>query len=274
MKVITVTNQKGGVAKTTTAAALGFGIGQKGYKVLLVDTDAQCNLTDISFPVNEKREVIDQQDIQKSVYDIMTRKEKIKDVILHTQYENVDIVPSSIFLTDIDVQLMSSLRREMILSDALKEVADKYDYVIIDTPPSLSWMTMNALVASDGVIIPTHLEKFSINGIKQLYENIVTIKSTINANLKILGFVVTRNKGRTAVGKSMRVLVEQFAESMKTSLFKATIREQVAINEAQIVGRNIYDYLNNARKTIRGNVADDYRAFVDEVLEKVEVQDK
>lgn len=274
MKVITVTNQKGGVAKTTTAAALGFGIAQKGYKVLLVDTDAQCNLTDTSFPVNEQGKVINQQEIKKSIFDIMVRKEKIKDVILHTQYDKVDLVPSSIYLSGIDVQLMSSLRREMILADALNEVADNYDYVIIDTPPSLSWMTMNAMVASDDIIIPTYLERFSIQGIKQLYENIVTIKSTINPKLKILGLVVTRNKGKTVVGKNMWATVEKLAEIMQTSVFKATIREQVAINEAQLSGRNIYDYLNKARKTIRGNVADDYRAFVDEVLEKVEVQDR
>ena len=156
------------------------------------------------------------------------------------------------------------------MQEALQEVKDDYDYCVIDTPPSLSWMTLNSLIASDYVIIPTYTERFSMKGINQLYENFMAVKTSVNPNIKLLGFVLTRNK-RNTLSKELKELLEtQFAKNMDTDLFKTTIREQVAVNEAQMLNMNIYDYMKNARKTRTGNVADDYLKFTDEVLERME----
>ena len=269
MKVITITNQKGGVAKTTTAAALGFGLAMKGYKVLFVDADAQGNLTETAYPVDDNGEIItDFGDNNLNM--VMMKQCKLKDTIKHSKYPNVDLVPADLLLSEIDTKLIMVMRREYVMQEALQEVKDDYDYCVIDTPPSLSWMTLNSLIASDYVIIPTYTERFSMKGINQLYENFMAVKTSVNPNIKLLGFVLTRNK-RYTLSKELKELLEtQFAKNMDTNLFKTTIREQVAVNEAQMLNMNIYDYMKNARKTRTGNVADDYLKFTDEVLERME----
>lgn len=268
MIVITITNQKGGVAKTTTAAALGFGLAMKGYKVLFVDADAQANLTETVYPVDENGQIItDFGALNLNM--VMLRKCSLKDTIRHSKYENVDLVPADLFLSEIDTKLMMVMRREYVIREALQTVADEYDFCVIDTPPSLSWMTLNSLIASDAVIIPTYMERFSLKGINQLYENFLTIKNTVNQEIKLLGFLLTRNK-RNSLSKQLKELLEtQIAVNMKTSIFKTTIREQVAVNEAQMLNMNIYDYMKSARKTRTGNVAEDYMNFTEEVLERL-----
>lgn len=270
MKVITITNQKGGVAKTTTAAALGFGLAEMGYKVLFVDTDAQCNLTETVYPVDEHGNI--KYDFNKTIFELMLRECKVEDTICHSKYDRVDIIPASIYLTEIDMRLVTAIRRENIIADALMAVQNDYDFCVIDTPPSLGWMTINAIVASDYLIIPTFTEKFSLNGIQQLYDNYTSIKNTINPKLNILGFLITRNKGKTALARDLKEVLSQFAEEMGTKIFETVIREQVAVNEAQLNEVNIYDYMKKARKTIRGNVSEDYRNFVNEVLVKIGVK--
>ena len=246
MTVITITNQKGGVAKTTTAAALGFGLAMKGYKVLFVDADAQANLTETVYPVDENGQIItDFGDLNLNM--VMLRNCTLKETIRHSKYENVDLVPADLFLSEIDTKLMMVMRREYVIREALESVADEYDFCVIDTPPSLSWMTLNSLIASDAVIIPTYMERFSLKGINQLYENFVTIKNTVNKDIRLT----------------------QIAVNMNTNIFKTTIREQVAVNEAQMLNMNIYDYMKGARKTRTGNVAEDYLNFTDEVLERL-----
>ena len=184
----------------------------------------------------------------------------------------IPIIPASIYLTEIDMRLVTAIRRENIIADALMAVQNDYDFCVIDTPPSLGWMTINAIVASDYLIIPTFTEKFSLNGIQQLYDNYTSIKNTINPKLNILGFLITRNKGKTALARDLKEVLSQFAEEMGTKIFETVIREQVAVNEAQLNEVNIYDYMKKARKTIRGNVSEDYRNFVNEVLVKIGVK--
>lgn len=268
MIVITITNQKGGVAKTTTASALGFGLANRGYRVLFIDTDAQCNLTDNVYPVNVQGEII-REFKDKTINEVMLKKCNITDAIYHTKYERADVVPASLFLTEIDMRLLNSIGRESILQKALKDIEEQYDYCIIDTPPSLGWMTINALTASDYIIIPTFTEKFSIMGIKQLYANYLTISNTVNPKLKLLGFLVTRNKAKSTVARETKEILEDIAREMGVPVFNSVIREQVAVNEAQFTEVSIYDYLKKSTKRVRGNVADDYNNFVDEVLERI-----
>ena len=268
MIVITITNQKGGVAKTTTASALGFGLVNRGYRVLFIDTDAQCNLTDNVYPVNEQGEII--REIKgNTINEVMQKQCKISEAIYHTKYENADLVAASLFLTEIDMKLINSIESESILQKALQEIEEQYDFCIIDTPPSLGWMTINALTASDYMIIPTFTEKFSIMGIKQLYDNYLTISNTVNTNLKLLGFLITRHKAKSTVARETKEILEDLAKDVGVPIFKAVIREQVAINEAQFAEVNIYDYLKKPAKRVRGNVADDYNSFVDEVIERI-----
>lgn len=247
---------------------MGFGLVNRGYRVLFIDTDAQCNLTDNVYPVNEQGEII-RGFKGNTINEVMLKECKIADAIYHTKYENADLVPASLFLTEIDMRLINSIGRESILQKALKDIEEQYDYCIIDTPPSLGWMTINALTASDYIIIPTFTEKFSIMGIKQLYDNYLTISNTVNPKLKLLGFLVTRNKAKSTVARETKEILEDIAREMGVSVFNAVIREQVAINEAQFTEVSIYDYLKKSNKRVRGNVADDYNSFVDEVLERI-----
>lgn len=271
MKIITVTNQKGGVAKTTTAAALGFGLALKGFKVLFVDADAQGNLTETTYPVDDDGNLIEEI-TGGSLFNIMIKEEgyTLKSVIRPSKYPNVDIVPANIMLSEIDMRLITMLSRENILKDALVQVANDYDYCVIDTPPSLGWMTLNALVASDYLIIPTYTERFSLKGIKQLYENITDVKRSVNKKLEILGLLITRNK-KTLLSNDLKEILRLSAENMNTSLFNTVIREQVAINEAQMSEKSIYEYMRNIKKR-NGTVADDYKNFTEEVLERMEAK--
>ena len=254
MKIITVTNQKGGVAKTTTAAALGFGLALKGFKVLFVDADAQGNLTETTYPVDDDGNLIEEI-TGGSLFNIMIKEEgyTLKSVIRPSKYPNVDIVPANIMLSEIDMRLITMLSRENILKDALVQVANDYDYCVIDTPPSLGWMTLNALVASDYLI-----------------ENITDVKRSVNKKLEILGLLITRNK-KTLLSNDLKEILRLSAENMNTSLFNTVIREQVAINEAQMSEKSIYEYMRNIKKR-NGTVADDYKNFTEEVLERMEAK--
>lgn len=251
-KVITVINQKGGVGKSTTAHTLGVGLKNKGYDVLLIDLDAQSNLSYIT----------DLENAQKSVIDILMGNEDINDCIY--KGESCDIIPSNTRLSSADI-FLSETGKEYKIKEAISNLREKYDFVVIDTPPALGILTINALTASNYCIIPAGADILSLQGIGQLYSTIDAVKKYTNRDLKIMGILITRYNSRTILSRDLTDMLVDTAESLKTKVFDAKIREAVAVKESQISKTDIFSYDNNSK------VARDYQDFVDEVVESLEV---
>jgi len=246
--IITVTNQKGGVAKSTTSQNLGAGLAGKGYKVLLIDLDAQANLT-LSCGVKEPA---------KTVYSILKDKTLTADAITPLK-ENLSIIPASLALSTADLEL-NGVGKEYKLTEALESVKGDYDYIIIDTPPALSILTVNALTVADKVIIPAQADLFSLEAIRQLNSTIQTIKRYTNKNLSIAGILLTRYNNRNILTQELTEVLNTTAEYLQTKVFKSTIREAVAIKESQTQKQDIFTY------SPESNVAGDYMNLVEEVI--------
>lgn len=247
-KVICVANQKGGVGKSTTAHALGAAYLKKGKKVLFVDLDSQCNLT-TTFSVA-------QEGVPCS-WDLLTKQKRIRDVINHTPMG--DIIASNRVLATADVMLSTETGKEFRIKEAIDEVKEDYDYIIIDTPPALGTLTINALTASDKVIIPAQADVYSMQGINQLNDTIQVVKKYCNNDLEVEGIVLTRYNGRTVLTQDATQIIEQTAKSMGTKLFKTKIRECIAVKEAQISNQDIFSYNEKC------NASEDYKNLLKEI---------
>lgn len=246
MKIVTITNQKGGVGKTTTASSLIAGLHIIGKKTLGIDLDPQCNLSyclkaDTSKP---------------SIKDIFKGEVSAKDAIQKT--DAGDFIQSDKNLDNV-MQELSALDKVYKLSKILKEIKDEYDYVILDTPPALSPLTINALVASTSVIIPVQADSFSMQGAEALAETIKGIKD-VNENLEISGILIVRYKGRAGLAQHMNTKFEEFAKMFNTKVFETKIRDAIAVQESQLARKNIFAYDKTA------NVALDYSNFVKEFI--------
>jgi chromosome partitioning protein len=252
---MSITNQKGGVAKTTTAHALGAGLRRRGHTVLLVDLDPQANL---SYAVGVK-------DVSAGVLEVLTERIPPKEAIYHS--EQGDIIPAASSLAAADKTLKET-GKEFKLREALEQIESGYDYIVIDTPPSLGILTVNALTAADTVIIPAQADDFSLQGISELYGTICTIRRYTNPKLKISGVLLTRHNARSVISRDMTEAMKQTAESIGAKLYNTCIRECTALKEAQAMQRDIYDYAP------KSNAATDYAAFVDEVAMIIETGDK
>ena len=247
MKSIAIINQKGGVGKTTTALALAAGLSRKGKRVLQIDLDAQANIT----------QTLGADDSGLTVLDVLTRKSGIVKAIQKT--EQGDVLPASPGLAGLDT-VLTSVGKEYRLKEALGELNGNYDYIIIDTPPALGILTVNALAACNEIVIPAQADIFSLNGIKQLYETIQPVREYCNPTLKILGILLTRYSSRSILSRDIADVIEQTAQSLRTRLFKTTIRENIAIKEAQAKQQNIFSYAP------KSNAAADYQAFTEEIM--------
>lgn len=249
-RVIAITNQKGGVGKTTTTGAVASGLKIKGYNVLCVDLDPQSNL---SFSAGAETEDC------PTIYDVL--KGEAKTLFSIQKMAPFDIIASNILLSGIELEFTQT-GREYLLKEALNSIKDKYDYIFIDTPPALSILTVNAFTASDYIIIPMLADIFSLQGIAQLSETIERVRTYCNPNLKIEGIVLTKFNKRTILSREIRGTAELIAQELKTSLFKTTIRPSVAIMEAQTSQQNIHEY------SPKNNAALDYKDLVDELIER------
>ena len=247
MKIIAVINQKGGVGKSTTALAIGTGFTLKGYKTLLIDLDAQGNLS-YSFAASTKG---------YNSMGILQRPETIMKEIQHIK--SGDIIASSPALSGADT-ILTQTGKEYRLKEALERVESLYDYVIVDTPPALGILTINALTACDGVIIPSGADIYSLQGINQLSSTIETVKKYCNPKIKIMGILLTRYNARAIISREVAQTLKQTAKQLNTKLYNTKIRECTAVKEAQAVKQSIFCY---ARKS---NAAVDYEAIVDEIL--------
>lgn len=247
MKTLTIINQKGGVGKSTTAHALGSGLAIKGYKVLYIDLDGQGNL---SYALKAST-------AGYGSLGVLQRPETIKSEI--QRLEDGDIIASTPNLVIADSVIVDT-GKEYRLKEALQAVAGLYDYCIVDTPPALSILTINALTASYGAIIPAQADIYSLQGIAQLNNTISAVTKYCNPGLKVLGVLLTRFNGRSVIRREVAELLESHAQGMNTKLFASRIRECTAIVEAQAVQESIYKYAP------KSNASKDYTAFVEELL--------
>lgn len=250
MKVITIANRKGGIGKTTTAAALASCLQQKNYSVLLVDMDSQCNLSsNLGASIS-----------QKTILDVMLNNVKAEEAVQASAV--CDIIPGSLEFGKINDALGNKTGREYRLLESLVQIKDDYDFCVIDTPPEIALATTNALTASDEVIIPTTAETFSLDGVSQLYSSIRDIWRYTNKSLKIAGILVTQFNSRTLLSKAMLEELSKMAEQMDTVVFENTIRRSIAVAEAQSLIKDLFTY--NKRST----AAADYMKWVDEYLKE------
>src|SRR2546428_4878437 len=245
-RVIAFANQKGGVAKTTTALNLGVAFSEQGMKVLLVDLDPQGNLT-MSQGMNP-------DSIERSMFDVLVHRVPITEVIHHTE---VDLAVSSIDLAGAELALSSMIGRERALEKALAEVKDNYNYVLIDTPPSLGLLTINALVASSGVIVPVQCEYLSLRGLVQLENTLSMIRENLNPIVEIQGILPTMYDSRTL---HSREAVEILQENFGDLVFGTKIRKTVRYAEAPVKGSSVLKYDPS------GSAAEAYRELAKEVL--------
>jgi chromosome partitioning protein len=229
-KVIAVANQKGGVGKTTTSVSLSAALAEKGKRVLLVDCDPQGNATS-GFGINK-------QELELSVYDIIIDEWNISEIILPTDYK-IDIAPSQIGLAGAEIELSSLEDREYRLQRGINTVREKYDFIIIDCPPSLGFLTLNSLAAADSVLIPLQCEFYALEGLSQLLKTIEMVRSRINVNLYIEGVVLTMYDSRTNLSQQVENEVRNY---IGDKVYNTTIPRNVRLSEAPSYGCPIFAY--------------------------------
>ena len=243
-KIISLVNQKGGVGKTTSSINLAAALGKLGKKTLLIDLDSQGNATTGLGITNTQ--------IIHDVYDLITRDISVKEAIINTPFDNLDMIPSTINLAGIDVEFVKKMlddntfHQNEQLKNKLAEVKDYYDYIIIDCQPSLGISTMNALVASDSVIIPVQCEYYALEGITQLLVTIMMVQSDINPRLQIEGVLLTMLDGRTNIGLEV---IEEIKSYFKNKVFNTIIPRLVRLVEAPSHGKPICYYDPESRAT-------------------------
>lgn len=246
--IYAIINQKGGVGKSTTAEALSAGLTLKGFKCLSIDLDAQGNMT---YTVNAKTD-------GATVLGVLMGEVKISDAIQHT--ENLgDIIVSSKALSGAD-GFITTTGKEYRLKEALESIRDMYDYIIIDTPPALGILTINALTACNSVIIPAQAEIYSLQGIEQLSETMKPVKKYCNPSLSIKGILLTRYSQRAVLSREVAEITKQLAAKLGTKIFNTAIRENISVKEAQISQKSLFEYAPNS------NAAKDYTSFIEELL--------
>jgi chromosome partitioning protein len=245
-KVVAFANQKGGVAKTTTTLNLGVALQELGHRVLVVDMDPQGNLT-MSLGLNPN-------DVRPSMFDVLVNGVNIEDALVHRE---LDVVVSSIDLAAAEISLSSLIGRERMLSKALLQVDDRYDYILIDTPPSLGLLTVNALTAADGVIVPVQCEYLSLRGLAQLERTLELVRDNLNPEVHIAGIVATMYDSRTLHG---REAVEVLRSSFGDLVFETTIGKTIRFAEAPVKGESVLKYAPDSK------AAQAYRQLAREVL--------
>lgn len=230
-KIISFTNKKGGVGKTTTAVNMAAYCADFGKKVLLIDIDSQGNATTgLGFSKSA---------LKKSVYNVLVEDETIAQNIMPTQITLLDILPANVDLTGAEVDLVYKHNRERILKEALAKIRDNYDYIFIDCPPSLGLLTINAWVASDSVIIPLQSEYYALEGVSQLMNTITMVKQHLNPHLQIEGVVITMYDGRAVISKQITAEIKKF---FKNKLYEIIIPRNIRLAEAPSHGLPVMLY--------------------------------
>ena len=250
-KIIAVTNQKGGVGKTTTAVNTAAGIAKLGFRVLLIDTDPQGNAT--------SGVGVDKRSVKYSSYSIMVDEVKAEDAVVHTEFENLDVIPSSIELAAAELELADFDHRESRLKNALAPIKSGYDYILIDCPPSLGLITTNALCASDTILVPIQPEYYALEGLSQLIATVRLVKRKYNPYLEIEGVLLTMYDGRLNLTQQV---VQEVKKFFPKKVFSAVIPRGVRLSEAPSFGMPIMYF----DKSCKGSAA--YMDLAREITEK------
>lgn len=229
--IISIVNQKGGVGKTTTTVNLCAYIAKKRKKVLMIDLDPQGNATS-GFG-------IDKGTLENTIYDVLVNETPMKDAIVKSSAKNVDVCPTNINLAGAEIELVSVMSREQILKNAISEVSDEYDYIFIDCPPSLGILTINALTASNGVIVPIQGEYYALEGLTQLIDTVNLIKKKLNPKIGITGVILTMFDKRNTLTRQVK---EEVIKYFGDKVFKTEIPRNVKLAEAPSHGLAICDY--------------------------------
>ena len=248
-KIIAVANQKGGVGKTTTAINLSAALAEKGKKVLVVDIDPQGNTTS-GFGI-EKNE------LENTVYELMLGECSVKDCMIEDVIPNLSIIPSNVNLAAAEIELIEADKKEYILKNELDWVKDKFDFVIIDCPPSLSMLTVNSMTASDSVLVPIQCEYYAMEGLSQLIHTINLVKKKLNPYLEMEGVVFTMYDSRTNLSQEV---VESVKEALEERVFETNIPRNVRLAEAPSYGMPICKYDANSAG------AQAYASLADEII--------
>lgn len=251
LKVITIANQKGGVGKTTTAINLSAALAALDYKVLLIDADPQGNSTSgLGFELNN---------IKVTLYECLLDTVKAKDIILNSELENLDLLPSNIDLVGAEIELLNTPNREKRLKMVIESLKNKYDFIIIDCSPSLGLLTLNGLAAADSVIIPVQCEYFALEGLGKLLNTIKIIQKNLNPDLKIEGFLLTMYDSRLNLSNQV---VEEVRKHFQHLVFDTIIQRNVKLSEAPSHGKSIIDY------DIKSKGAANYMNLAREILQR------
>lgn len=225
-KIIAITNQKGGVGKTTTAVNLAASVGNQGKKVLLIDIDPQGNTT--------SGVGIDKRSVRNSIYDVLVSRVTVKDAIVFTSFKNLSIIPSSMALSGAEVELVNADNREYFLKEILKSIKDKYDYIFIDCSPSLGLITTNALCACDSILVPIQCEFYALEGLSQLMSTVRMVKRQYNNELEMEGVLLTMYDRRL---KLTLQVIDEVKKFFPDKVFKSVIPRTVRLSEAPSFGK-------------------------------------
>lgn len=249
-KIVCLANQKGGVGKTTSTNAIAVGLKHKGYRVLCIDFDPQGNL---SFSMNADNES------SPTIYDVLKHKIKCRYAIQHT--EMTDIVPSNLLLSGVEVEF-TGRGREFLLRDSIAPVVSSYDYVLVDLPPELGVLTVNAFTAATSVVVPVLADIYSLQGITRLQDTIEHIHNTLNPKLHIAGMFLVRFNPREELSRTVLATAEMIAESLDLPLMNTHIHNSVIIAKAQALQKDMYQYAPKNKAVM------DYAQLVSELLER------
>ncbi len=252
-KIIALFNQKGGVGKTTTCANLCACLAENGKRVLAVDFDPQSNL---SSGLN-----IERKSLKKSVYHVLVDEIAAKDAIVKTSIKNLDVLPASIDLAGAEIEMSNIAQRETILKRALEDVKDDYDFILIDCPPSLGLLPINALAVASGVLIPIQCEYYALEGVSQLMNTVNLVKRSLNPDLEVVGVLLTMFDGRTNLSQQV---VDEVNNFFGKKVFTTIIPRNVRLAEAPSFGMTILEY----DKTSKGSQA--YLALAQEMINRQE----
>lgn len=250
-RIIAIANQKGGVGKTTTAINLSACLAEKGKKVLALDMDPQGNMT--------SGLGLDKESVEKTVYDLIINEADIEEVLQKEALENLDVLPTNIDLSAAEIELIGVEDKEFIVRNAVEKIKDNYDFVIIDCPPSLSMLTINAMTTADSVLVPIQCEYYALEGLSQLIHTVELVKERLNPRLEIEGVVFTMYDARTNL--SLQV-VENVKDNLQQAIYKTIIPRNIRLAEAPSYGMPISQY------DPKSAGSESYMKLADEVMRK------